>query len=75
MIDPITFEIAKMTGCAVCASPVIYLGPAVLANGERFCSEVCSVIDVVRSPGRWISADELGQGGELFNRPELWFDD
>lgn len=70
----ITFEVAKMTGCAVCADPVIFLGPAVLDGGERFCSDVCVAIDMAITPGVWIDASELAQGGSLHDRPELWMD-
>jgi hypothetical protein len=71
---PISFEVAKMTGCAVCGEPVIFLGPEVLASGERFCSDVCVAIDQAIAPGTWVDASELAQGGSLRDRPELWFD-
>ena len=73
-MERITFEVGKMTGCAICAEPVIYLGPKVLASGERFCSEVCCAIDLAITPGTWVDASELAQGGSLYNRPELWSD-
>jgi hypothetical protein len=73
-VKRVVFEVAKMTGCAICGEPVIFLGPKVLANGERFCSEVCCVIDQAITPGHWVDASELARGGSLHNRPELWSD-
>lgn len=70
----ISFEVAKMTTCSVCADAVIYLGPKLLASGERFCSRVCAEIHRAITPGVWIDASELAPGGSLHERPELWFD-
>ncbi len=68
------FQVAKMTGCAVCRDPVIFFGPEVLASGKRFCSEVCSLIYRQVTPGRWVDASEIAPGGSLHDRPELWSD-
>ena len=74
MYDAIRFEVAKITGCAICREPVIFLGPSVLATGERFCSNVCVAIDQAITPGIWVDASELAPGGSLYGRPELWLD-
>ena len=63
-----------MTSCVVCADPVIYLGPELLSSGNRYCSEVCSVVYRQITPGIWIDASELAPGGSLHNRPEVWSD-
>lgn len=70
--EMIQFEIAKMTWCAICAEPVIFLGPSVLEHGPRYCSEVCSVVSKAVAPGIWVDACELAPGGSLYDRPELW---
>jgi hypothetical protein len=73
--DPIRFELVKLTGCAVCADPVIFIGPFVLEHGRRICSEICDVLYKAITPGVWVDASELAPGGGLHNRPELWVDD
>jgi hypothetical protein len=74
VLDTIRFEVAKMTGCAVCREPVIYLGPRVLEGGECFCSDTCVAIDQAITPGQWVDAGELAPGGSLHDRPEIWLD-
>ena len=74
MSNMIQFEVAKMTSCAICRDPVIYLGPEVLASGKRFCTDVCDALYRAITPGVWVDASELAPGGSLHNRPELWTD-
>lgn len=54
----VAFDLAKMTQCWVCGSPVIFLGPEALSNSKRICSEVCVVIDDQMTPGEWIDASK-----------------
>ncbi|MDB5070687.1 MAG: hypothetical protein JWM87_1798 [Candidatus Eremiobacteraeota bacterium] len=54
----IFFEVARMARCAVCAAPVIYLGPIALRDSKRLCSDVCSVIDDQITPGCWVDAGD-----------------
>lgn len=70
----IRFEVAKMTRCAICGDPVIFLGSSTLQDGRRYCSDVCSIISDQISPGIWVDASELAPGGSLHNHPELWSD-
>ena len=64
-MTPIRFEVAKMTGCAICAEPVIFLGPSVLQSGPRFCSDACALLWKLLSPGIWVDASELAPGGTI----------
>lgn len=72
-MDEILFEVVKLTGCKSCGAPVIYFGPAVFANSKRFCSDTCASLDDLRTPGYWLDASEMMEGGCLYNRlPEIW---
>ncbi len=73
-MEHIEFAVAKMVKCTTCESPVIYLGPAILANGRRFCTDLCDALARAIGPGTWVDATELAPGGSLNNRPELWSD-
>ncbi len=54
----LAFDLAKMTRCWVCGSPVIFLGPDALSSSKRLCSEICVVIDDQITPGKWIEASK-----------------
>jgi hypothetical protein len=60
--------------CASCENSALYSGPQMLSNAKVFCSDLCIVLDDLVTPGTWIDAAELMQGGSLCNRPDIWRD-
>ena len=65
-------EITILKRCAVCPEPVVYTGPEMLQTANVCCSETCAVIYDIITPGYWIDAAELMQGGRIHDRPDIW---
>lgn len=65
-------EIALLKRCAMCPEPTLYAGPAMLSTASVFCSDACAALWDAITPGEWISAVELIQGGRYCNRPDIW---
>jgi len=67
-------DLMLLKRCAVCAETVIYSGPELLRNANLTCSDVCGVLYDLVTPGYWVDASELMEGGCFHNRPDLWTD-
>lgn len=65
-------EIAVLKRCAMCPERVIYRGPEMLRNASVFCDETCSLLFDLVTPGEWIDAREMMQGGRYYDRPDIW---
>lgn len=60
-------QIFSIRRCSVCPELVIYEGPALLSGAAMWCSETCEVLWDLITPGTWIDAAELMQGGRFHN--------
>ena len=67
-------EVIVLTGCTVCAEPVIHRTPALLRESLVFCDDVCLAIGRALSAGDWHDASEIMQGGRFHDRPDIWTD-
>ena len=74
-VAAVTLEVVKLTPCFVCGIPVIYFGPKVFEDSKRLCSTICVAIDDVLTPGHWVDATEMMEGGRLHDHlPDIWSD-
>ncbi len=65
-------DVLVLKRCPICKDPVLYEGPDILRDAIVWCGVPCAAIWDAITPGQWINASEIMQGGRFHNRPDIW---